>query len=89
MVPFGNFGWNFGFGFGWILVIISLILIVFGIIQLVRTMSGPPENNIQNTAVCDETALDALKRRYARGEISKDDFERMKREIEFPQDKAA
>ena len=29
----------------------------------------------------EETALDVLKKRYARGEISKEDFERMKQDI--------
>lgn len=90
MVPFGNFGWNFGVGFGWILVIISLVLVAFGIVQLIRFMSGPPSGtNPSEKIVCDETALDALKRRYARGEISKDEFEKMKRDIEPAQDKAA
>lgn len=89
MVPFGNFGWNFGFGFGWIIVIVSLILIVFGIVRLVRTMSPPLDHKTGENAVCDETALAALNRRYARGEITKDEFDRLKRDIESTQDQAA
>jgi putative membrane protein len=75
MVPFGNFGWNFGFGFGWLIVILSLILIIFGIVQLVRFMSGGGKS------LPEETPLDILKKRYARGEISREEFEAKKKDL--------
>ena len=75
MVPFGNFGWNFGFG--WIIVIVTLILIAFGIVQLVRMMGsgGGP------TCPPNETPLDVLNKRYARGEITKEEFEEKKKDL--------
>jgi putative membrane protein len=79
MVPFGNFGWNFGFGFGWILVVLTLVLIAFGIVQLVRSLSGDRQRNVTGTA--EETPLDVLEKRYARGEITKDEFERKRDDI--------
>ncbi len=75
MVPFGNFGWNFGFGFGWFIVVLSFILIIFGIVQLVRMDSGERRSRPR------ESALDILKKRYARGEISKEEFEAMKKDV--------
>ncbi len=75
MVPFGNFGWNFGFGFGWILVVITVILIAAGIVQLARLSSADRRTRPR------ETPLDILKKRYARGEISRQEFEVMKKDI--------
>ena len=86
MVPFGNFGWNFGIGFGWIIVIVTLILIALGVAQLVRFMSkdGEPEQD-----VCDTPPLDTLKRRYARGEITREEFEQKKSDLEGTEKRAA
>ncbi len=77
MVPFGNFGWNFGFGFGWILVLVTVVLIIAGIIRLARVSSGGRERQQGQQ----ETALDILKRRYANGEITKQEFEEQKKDI--------
>ncbi len=43
MVPFGNFGWNFGFGFGWILTGITFILMILGIAWLVLQIKRRPK----------------------------------------------
>ncbi len=83
MVPFGNFGWNFGFGFGWILVVLTVVLIALGVLQLGRLMARDREQEQQQN-ICRETPLDSLKRRYARGEISKEEFERKRTDIEVP-----
>ena len=76
MVPFGNFGWNFGFGFGWLIIIVSFILIIFGIVQLVRFGGSAGRRTLP-----DETPLDVLKKRYARGEITKEEFEAKKKDM--------
>lgn len=66
---FGNSG--FGMGFGWIFMILFWVLVIFIVISLMKK-SGSSEK---------ETAEDVLKKRYARGEISKEEFERLKKGI--------
>ncbi|MEN6432428.1 MAG: SHOCT domain-containing protein [Smithella sp.] len=71
-----NYGYGYGFG-GMYMVIIFIIIIgvvAYFVIQSARarTLGGTPQ----------ETPLDILKKRYAKGEISKDDFDRMKRDLE-------
>jgi putative membrane protein len=53
------------------------VILVVGIILLVRLLRREP----QAGAPPAETALDVLKKRYARGEIGKDEFEQKKRDI--------
>lgn len=75
-------GWDhvmgpLGYGgvFMWVILIILVGLIVYFLLEQRRKN----ENNGKSTP---ETALDILKKRYARGEISKDEFDRMKDDID-------
>jgi putative membrane protein len=65
-----------GMEFGWLFVIIFSVLIFLGIIQLVNMLS---RNRSRETH--GESPLHILKRRYAKGEISKEEFEKMKDEL--------
>ncbi len=58
----------------WIIVIAVVLYLIFG-----RGRTRRPW--VPGRGFEDDTALDILKKRYAKGEISKDDFERMKRDI--------
>jgi putative membrane protein len=60
-------------GFGWIF----LVIIIVGIIYLVKEFTGGGQRKEDKG----ETALDILRKRYARGEISKEEFERMRDEL--------
>ena len=72
----GPFHWmGFGFGFGMITHVVFLILAIYGIIWLFRTASRSGQQRAS-------TALDILKSRYAKGEISSEEYQRMKKEIE-------
>jgi len=71
-----DYGWGMGFGFQWMLMILFLILIILGIVYLVKAIAGGTKKGEK-----EETALDILKKRYAKGEINKEEFERMKDDL--------
>jgi putative membrane protein len=76
MMHWGEYGLGWGMGFGGVLMVVSWILVILGIVYLVKSFAGGRKG-----AVKEETALDILKRRYARGELSKEEFERMKEDL--------
>jgi putative membrane protein len=72
--------WAIGFGllpFGWIFMLIFWAVVIIGLITLVRWLLGKPfPGGVR------ETPLDVLKRRYAAGEIDREQYERMKADLE-------
>jgi putative membrane protein len=72
------FGGGFAGGFWWIMPILMIVfwgLIIWGIVSLVRRGGG--WGNQSGT----ESAMDILKRRYASGEITREEFEDKKKAI--------
>ncbi len=80
---YGMMGTGMMGGFGWmwlmpILWILFLGLIVWGIVALVRGVSQPGSTDSANRA---DSALEVLKKRYARGEIDKEEYEEKKKDL--------
>jgi putative membrane protein len=69
-------GYEWGMGFGWIFMILFWVLIIIGIVYVIQTLSRRT-----GQSGTQETPLDILKKRYAKGEISKEEFERMKDDL--------
>jgi putative membrane protein len=65
-----------GMEFGWLFIVIFTILMVLGLIHLVNLISGSRGRETHG-----ESPLYILKRRYAKGEITREEFEKMKDEI--------
>lgn len=58
--------------FFWVLIIVGIVLVVAWVIGRSK---GPEESSKE------ESALDILKKRYAKGEIGKEEFEEKKRDL--------
>lgn len=76
----GNYACPFGYGYGyggmfmWILFLIILGIVVYFIVQNLKT-----KKDIGQTT---ESPIEILKKRYAKGEITKEEFDRMKNELQ-------
>ena len=73
MGPGMMWGW---WGMGWIFMIIFWGFIVLGLIFFIRWLIG-----MTKTTRVEESPLDILKKRYARGEINKEEFEQKKKDV--------
>ena len=69
-----------GFGLGWFMPLVMILfwgLIIWGIIALVRGLNNQRYGDSSAT----DSALEVLKRRYARGEIRKKEYEAKKKDL--------
>ncbi len=68
-------------GFSWWFMPIFMILfwglVIWGIVALVRGLSAPRASDSSKV----DSALDVLKRRYAKGEINKEEYEEKKKDL--------
>jgi len=69
--------WMYGFEGGWLFMILFWVVVVAGIVVLVKWIVGQTSSHPRT-----DTALDILKKRYARGDITKEDFDHMKKDLE-------
>lgn len=70
--------WDYGWGmqYGWFFMIIFWMLIIVLAFFFVKMIIGGQKREDRT-----ETALDILKKRYARNEISREEFEKIKKDI--------
>jgi putative membrane protein len=79
-------GWGHGWGmmgpFGWIGSLLLLVLIVLAIAWLWRALDlGRAFRQGSDSASSPDRAMDVARERYARGELSSEEFERIKRDL--------
>ena len=78
----------FGYGWGSMLVGSLMMLLFWGglialIVIIIRALTKSGSASAAAPSGNKETALDILKKRYARGEISKEEYEDMRLDIEI------
>ena len=73
--------WGHGMGwFGFVMMGVFWILIIVAIIFAIRWLVVSSRGG-SHSQKSEETALEILKKRYARGEINKEEFEEKKRDL--------
>jgi putative membrane protein len=65
----GQYG--MGYGFGGIFMILFWVLIIIGVVYLIKILAGGGFSGKEKM----ETAEEVLEKRFARGEISREEFE--------------
>lgn len=72
MMDWGHMNYEYGGVIMWIILLILIGVVIYFVINRQKLIKREDE----------ETPLEILKKRYAKGEISKQEFEKMKKDIE-------
>lgn len=78
MGNWGHAGWGMGFGF--IFMILFWALVAAGIVAVIRWAMR--SSDAAERRPPDKTPLEIVRERYARGEIARQEFEQLKRDLE-------
>jgi putative membrane protein len=77
----GMMGWGWWGGwFGWIFMIIFWALVIVGLIFLIKWLASFSRSGVSYGKEQD-SALDILKQRYAKGEINREEFDQKKKDL--------
>ena len=76
-------GWGWGYGMGWgggifmaLVCIVFIGLVIWGIVMLARHGHMTEHHSLTN-----KTPIDIAKERYAKGEITKEQFDQIKKDL--------
>jgi putative membrane protein len=72
-----NDGWGFAWGLHWIFPLLVVALIAWAVIVLTRSAGGRREKESDGT----RRALAIARERYARGEIDREEFETLRKDL--------
>jgi len=70
----GNIGW-----FGMLLCLIIVILIIIGIVWLIKSLVNRSNRNVVSHV--NNRSIEILNERYAKGEITKEEYETIKKSL--------
>ena len=77
----GMMNGGYGMGWGWSIIMMAFwIAVIVGIISLIRWVVVSTNKGRETRA--EDSAIEILKRRYASGEINKDEYEEKKKDLE-------
>jgi putative membrane protein len=74
---FHHWFWGGGLWFGWFFWVAIIALVIYLVVN-----HGNKNNQIYLPPSPPDSPLDILKKRYAKGEINKEQFEQMKKDLE-------
>lgn len=72
---------NAGWGGGFLMMILWTVLLIAILIWIFKAIQNRSNKRI-STSLKNDTPLDILKKRYASGEISKEEYDKIKRDLQ-------
>ncbi|MHB8907552.1 MAG: SHOCT domain-containing protein [Syntrophales bacterium] len=72
-----GYGWGMGTGLGWLFMILFLILLILFAVYLIKLIVGTAKRGDK-----EGNPVQILKTRYARGEITREQYDGMKKDLE-------